>query len=66
MCRPGGPGLTFDEEPVVQSARLPAYEQALQDLADRSYECFCSRREIAEAASAPHAAIGPYPGTCRD
>jgi glutamyl-tRNA synthetase len=59
-------GLTFDEEPVVQSARLPAYEQVLLDLAYRSYECFCSRREIAEAASAPHGAIGPYPGTCRD
>jgi glutamyl-tRNA synthetase len=59
-------GLTFDEEPVVQSARLPAYGQALRDLADRSYECFCSRREIAEAASAPHGAIGAYPGTCRD
>jgi glutamyl-tRNA synthetase len=59
-------GLTFDEEPVVQSARLPAYEQALQDLTDRAYECFCSRHEIAEAASAPHGAIGLYPGTCRD
>jgi glutamyl-tRNA synthetase len=59
-------GLAFDEEPVVQSARLPAYGQALRDLADRSYECFCSRREIAEAASAPHGAIGAYPGTCRD
>jgi glutamyl-tRNA synthetase len=33
-------GLAFDEEPVVQSARLPAYGQALRDLADRSYECF--------------------------
>jgi glutamyl-tRNA synthetase len=59
-------GVTFDEAPVVQSARLAAYEQALQELADRSYECFCSRREIAEAASAPHGAIPRYPGTCRD
>jgi glutamyl-tRNA synthetase len=59
-------GLTFDEAPVVQSARLAAYDQALEELADRSYECFCSRREIAEAASAPHRAIGRYPGTCRD
>ena len=38
MYRPGGPELTFDEEPVVQSARLPAYEQALQDPADRSMQ----------------------------
>jgi glutamyl-tRNA synthetase len=59
-------GLTFDQTPVVQSTRLAAYQQALEALADRSYECFCSRREIAEAASAPHGAIGHYPGTCRD
>ena len=37
-----------------------------------TYECFCTRREIREAASAPHpddpavAADGSYPGTCRD
>jgi glutamyl-tRNA synthetase len=59
-------GLTFDQAPVVQSTRSVAYQQALEALADRSYECFCSRREIAEAASAPHGAIGHYPGTCRD
>jgi glutamyl-tRNA synthetase len=59
-------GLTFDEPALVQSTRLAVYEQALEELADRSYECFCSRREIAEAASAPHGAIGRYPGTCRD
>ena len=33
---------------------------------DRTYECFCTRREIAEAASAPHGLVGRYPGTCRD
>jgi glutamyl-tRNA synthetase len=59
-------GLSFDEAPVVQSTRLTAYQQALRELADRSYECFCTRREIAEAASAPHGAIPRYPGTCRD
>ena len=59
-------GLTFDQAPVIQSTRSAAYQRALQALADRSYECFCSRREIAEAASAPHGAIGHYPGTCRD
>ena len=31
-----------------------------------TYECFCSRREIAEAASAPHGAVPRYPGTCRN
>src|SRR5215207_11228987 len=29
-------GLSFDKKPVVQSARLPEYEQALQDLTDRA------------------------------
>src|SRR6478752_5359795 len=40
-----------------------------------TYECFCTRREIRDAASAPHPdtalpglppAEGSYPGTCRD
>ena len=44
----------FDGEPVVQSRRAAAYAAALEMLADRTYECFCTRREIAEAASAPH------------
>ena len=59
-------GITFDGEPVVQSQRLAAYQQALLDLADHTYECFCSRREIAEAASAPHGSVARYPGTCRN
>lgn len=59
-------GVTFDGEPVVQSQRLAAYREALRRLADRTYECFCSRREIAEAASAPHGTVSRYPGTCRN
>ena len=59
-------GITFDGEPVVQSQRLAAYQEALLELADRTYECFCSRREIAEAASAPHGSVARYPGTCRN
>ncbi len=59
-------GITFDCKPVVQSQRLAAYQDALITLADRTYECFCSRREIAEAASAPHGSVAPYPGTCRN
>jgi glutamyl-tRNA synthetase len=57
-------GLTFDGEPIVQSQRLAAYQDALVKLADRTYECFCSRREIAKAASAPHGTVARYPGTC--
>ena len=30
-----------------------------------TYECFCTRREIAEASSAPHGEVPRYPGTCR-
>jgi glutamyl-tRNA synthetase len=60
-------GITFDGEPVVQSQRLAAYQQqAMLKLEDRTYECFCSRREIAEAASAPHGSVARYPGTCRN
>jgi glutamyl-tRNA synthetase len=59
-------GLTFDPPSVVQSQRFAAYESALDELADRTFECFCTRREIAEAASAPHATPGRYPGTCRE
>jgi glutamyl-tRNA synthetase len=57
-------GITFDGEPVVQSQRLAAYQDAVIKVADRTYECFCTRREIAEAASAPHGSVARYPGTC--
>jgi glutamyl-tRNA synthetase len=59
-------GLDFDEPLVIQSRRMAAYEGALAKLAELSYECFCTRREIAEAASAPQAFVARYPGTCRD
>jgi glutamyl-tRNA synthetase len=59
-------GITFDGEPVVQSRRLATYQEALRSLAEVTYECFCSRREIAQAASAPHGAVPRYPGTCRN
>jgi glutamyl-tRNA synthetase len=59
-------GVTFDDNPVLQSLRFDRYAAALGALAEVSYECFCSRREIAEAASAPHGPVGHYPGTCRD
>jgi glutamyl-tRNA synthetase len=58
-------GLDFDGVPVVQSQRAPAYAAALAGIANRTYECFCTRRDIANAASAPHGASAVYPGTCR-
>ena len=53
---------------LYQSTRLAAYEQAVAQLrkANLVYECFCTRREIQEASSAPHGAPGAYPGTCRE
>lgn len=63
-------GLDWDEPPVRQSDRTPRYDAALDQLvaADLVYPCFCSRREIREAASAPNLphAGHHYPGTCRD
>lgn len=62
-------GLDWDEGPVFQSSRDQVYERALRQLeeAGRVYPCTCSRKEIAEIASAPHGDEGPrYPGTCRN
>lgn len=62
-------GLDWDGEVVRQSERLPLYEAAIArlDAAGLLYPCFCTRREIREAASAPHGPLpeGAYPGTCR-
>ena len=55
-------GLDFDPPVLVQSERSAAYEEALAALADLTYECFCTRREIAEAASAPHGEPGATRG----
>jgi glutamyl-tRNA synthetase len=55
-------GLDWDDE-VRQSERLDLYASALARL--EPYPCFCTRREIAEAASAPHGAEPVYAGTCR-
>ena len=60
-------GLDWDGPPVFQSQRTELYEAALQKVRDYVYECFCSRAEIAAAASAPHGDEGPrYPGTCAE
>ena len=61
-------GLDWDGEVVHQSARGDAHAAAIAELTDQGlvYECYCTRREILEAPSAPHAPPGAYPGTCRD
>ena len=60
-------GVTWDADVVRQTERAGLYDAAIQRLAleGRTYECFCTRREIQEAPSAPHAPQGAYPGTCR-
>ncbi len=59
-------GMHWDEEVETQSMRKPLYEDAIQKLNARglTYACVCSRKEIADSATA--GLEGPvYPGTCR-
>jgi glutamyl-tRNA synthetase len=61
-------GVDWDGEVVQQSDRLDLYADAIETLRreGRVYECFCTRAEIREAASAAHGPLpeGAYPGTC--
>ena len=63
-------GLDWDGPVWKQSERSAVYAAALTKLqqAGKVYPCWCSRAEIARAASAPHAGEeGPrYPGTCAE
>ncbi|HSW21927.1 MAG TPA: tRNA glutamyl-Q(34) synthetase GluQRS, partial [Burkholderiaceae bacterium] len=65
-------GLIGDDEPLVQSTRLAAYEEALLQIAEAGqvYPCGCSRREVEQVLIT----LGflqerdderVYPGTCR-
>ena len=70
-------GLDWDGPVVLQSDSADAHAAALTHLnkAGLLYPCVCTRREIREAASAPHGEIASahassvspdvYPGTCR-
>lgn len=50
-------GLTWTGSPVVQSERLPLYREALRQLhaAGLIFPCAHSRRDVQDAAGAPHA-----------
>ena len=72
-------GLSWEQPVLRQSERFAAYREALDSLDKRGliYRCFCSRRDIEAALSAPqegsapadtveHGPDGPaYPGSCR-
>lgn len=71
-------GIEWDEmadpdlggAPMCQGKRTAIYAEAVNELerAGLIYECFCTRTEIRQAASAPHGDLpeGAYPGTCRE
>ncbi|MEY2445524.1 MAG: glutamyl-tRNA synthetase [Ilumatobacteraceae bacterium] len=63
-------GIDWDGEVLRQSERFDLYRSAIARLRSEGlvYECFCTRSEIRQAASAPHGddADGLYPGTCRE
>jgi glutamyl-tRNA synthetase len=65
-----GPDIGGPYAPYSQSERLPRYEGAFEQLRaeGRVYPCFCSRKDIQTAVSAPQAPgdEARYPGTCRD
>lgn len=62
-------GIDWDDEPWRQSQRADVYRGYLDRLLEAgiAYPCFCSRKDVRAAASAPHASDGvvAYPGTCR-
>lgn len=63
-------GLDWDIGPLFQSDRLDIYKIYFEELKKRGlvYPCYCSRKDIQEAVSAPHESGDEpiYPGTCRD
>lgn len=66
-----GPDVGGASGPYTQSARDDIYREALAKLELRGsvYPCTCTRKEIQQAASAPHGVEGlgtRYPGTCRN
>ena len=60
-------GMSWDGTVVRQSARLPAYHNALHQLRSKGlvYACACSRREIADSAISGIEGF-VYAGTCRE
>ncbi len=63
-----GPDIGGPCAPYVQSERRSFYLEAWKKLRDRGFlfPCACSRKDLAQAATAPHEDDEPlYPGRCR-
>jgi glutamyl-Q tRNA(Asp) synthetase len=61
-------GLRWEEPVLHQSQRFPAYADAAGSLADQGllYPCFCSRQDVADAATGTDPDGAPlYSGRCR-
>lgn len=67
-------GIEWERPVLRQVERFDAYRAALDDLKSRGliYPCFCTRKEVTSALTAPHhvgGEFGPdgpaYPGTCK-
>ena len=60
-------GLDWDGPVAHQSDHRARHEEVLEQLvaSGLTFPCYCTRREVREAAAAPHAPVGAYPGTCR-
>lgn len=61
-------GITWDGPATRQTEHTERYDAVVDTLRDSGllFECYCTRRDIAQAPRAPHAPEGAYPGTCRD
>lgn len=61
-------GIDWDGDVLFQSSRKDRYREVFDALVHTGnlYECYCTRKELAEVATAPHRPPGSYPGTCRD
>jgi glutamyl-tRNA synthetase len=66
-----GPDISGKFAPYNQSERMDFYRATLEKLRTGNfiYPCFCSRKDIRDAARAPHVENDDepiYPGTCRE
>lgn len=60
-------GIDWDGPVMWQSQRTAVHGETIERLQrlGLTYPCFCSRRDMQQAAAAPHGPPGSYPGICR-